>query len=203
MTSKASRNAILAACGIASAAGVYAAAVFLAPPPPAPAPAVAEAIALPEAQAGTTAAHAPQPAPQPAPPALPSFANVDPAAFGVLPVTMSAAPLTPLRGSLLDTTKPLAISSTTSLETIGATFADPGSGMPQLGGASALDGPADAGLSERVTQSAVVEPQAPPPKGKIIVIDASEGTKLDPLRQRNWDLNAVQVIPPSVPTTQR
>lgn len=197
MTSKASRNAILAACGIASAAGAYAAAVFLAAPPPAPAPAVAgaEAVAPPT----VTAAHAPQPAP----PALPSFANVDPAAFGVLPVTMSAAPLTPLRGSLLDTTKPLAISSTTSLETIGATFADPGSGMPQLGGASALDGPADAGLSERVTQSAVVEPQAPPPKGKIIVIDASEGTKLDPLRQRNWDLNAVQVIPPSVPTTQR
>ena len=199
MTSKASRNAILAACGIASAAGAYAAAVFLAAPPPAPAPAVAEAGSFPAAQVGTTAAHAPQPAP----PALPSFANVDPAAFGVLPVTMSAAPLTPLRGSLLDTTKPLAISSTTSLETIGATFADPGSGMPQLGGASPLDGPADAGLSERVTQSAVVEPQAPPPKGKIIVIDASEGTKLDPLRQRNWDLNAVQVIPPSVPTTQR
>ncbi len=47
-------------------------------------------------------------------------------------------------------------------------------------------------------QADLAEAPAPPagPRGRIIVIDASEGTKLDPLRQKNWDLNAVQVIPP-------
>lgn len=197
MTSKASRIALIAGVGMASASAAFVAAVLLtAPAAQSPSPAPVQAAAPAVAPAETLPAEAA--------PALPTFANIDPAAFGVLPASMSSTPLPPLRGAMLENASPLPLSSMSSLQSIGATFADPvASGMPQLGGASALDGPADAGLEERVAQSAVA-PQAPPtPKGKIIVLDASEGTKLDPLRQRNWDLNAVQVIPPSVPTTQR
>jgi hypothetical protein len=30
---------------------------------------------------------------------------------------------------------------------------------------------------------------------KIVILDASEGTRLDPLKQKNWDLNATHVLP--------
>ena len=84
-----------------------------------------------------------------------------------------------------------------TLQSLGATFSNStlSSALPQLGGAAALDGPADAGLEERVNASTLPDPQVPPPTGKIIALDASEGTKLDPLRQRNWDLNATQQVP--------
>ncbi len=147
------------------------------------------------------------PADPPAAPSPPAVAaQVDPAVFGALRPSFEATP--PSRVSLLESAGPLSLTSTSfasaPLQSIGATFSDPVAGLtlPELGGAAALDGPADAGLDEPVLRADAPGP-AVAPQGKIIAIDASEGTKLDPLRQRNWDLNAVQVIPPSVTLPKR
>ncbi|MFN3891495.1 MAG: hypothetical protein ACK4MV_13935 [Beijerinckiaceae bacterium] len=210
MTSKASMNALLVAAGVAAASAIWAAAIFLPAPSdgkpmaiaelrPALAPAAPGMAAEPFAPiAQEQAPPAPDAAAQEAPVTPPALASASPAAFGSLPSFMSSA-TPPLRASLLDNVAPLALAST-SIQSIGATFANPPSlpGLPDFGGAAQLDGPADTGLDEPVVQAALPDPRAPAPTGRIIVIDASEGTKLDPLRQKNWDLNAVQVIPSSV-----
>jgi UPF0755 protein len=41
-----------------------------------------------------------------------------------------------------------------------------------------------------------VRPIAPTPSGRPVIIDASEGTALDPLKARNWDLNSAKTVPP-------
>ncbi|MDP2355611.1 MAG: hypothetical protein Q8M31_06070 [Beijerinckiaceae bacterium] len=179
MTIKAPINGRLVAGGVAAAVAVWAGA-FLLPAPRTPAVTVSgPGIALA------------------APP-------VDPAVFGALQMSMAPPPPAP-RVSILDAAGRVPLTSislaSTPLQSIGATFAEPvaGTGLPELGGASALDGPADAGLDSPVARSGEADTAnlyPPPPRGKIIAIDASEGTKIDPLRQRNWDLNAVQVIPP-------
>ena len=164
-----------------------------APEAPAPEPQV-EPVAAP-----TTVAQ--DPAPEPV---AVASAPVDTAAFGSLQLSMEP-PALPQRVSMLDAAGSVPLTSisfaSTPLQSIGATFAEPvaGMGLPEFGGASALDGPADSGLDSPVTRSDEADAHGPsvsPPRGKIIAIDASEGTKIDPLRQRNWDLNAVQVIPP-------
>ncbi len=220
MTSKAPVNGLLVAGGVGVAAAVWAAAILLpAPASRAPAPALLAAVAPaeptapreqaqaePEGDAQAPAETAAAPSAQPSP--VIAAPPIDPSVFGALTADMTPA-IAP-RVTMLEATGTVPISSlslaATPLHSIGATFAEPlaGSQAPELGGVSPLDGPADAGLEERVERTELAEaPTAPPgPRGKIIVIDASEGTKLDPLRQRNWDLNAVQVIPPiSAPAT--
>ena len=95
----------------------------------------------------------------------------------------------------------------TPLETLALSFARaaiPEDALPAPTGADALDGPEElvareSSAPEPSEHAALFESQRPPPTGPIIVIDASEGTRLDPLRQKNWDLNAVQVIPAITP----
>lgn len=43
---------------------------------------------------------------------------------------------------------------------------------------------------------APTEPEPLAPLRRVRVIDASEGTPLDPLRSKNWDLSHVQIVPP-------
>jgi hypothetical protein len=120
---------------------------------------------------------------------------VDPTAFGKLPVAI-AAPAPPPRPSLLDKPAMLAL-AVNPLQNLAESFAQSPveAALPGMGGRpSPLDGPADAGMEIPVI-AADVAPQAPL-TGKVIALDASEGTKLDPLRQRAWDLNATQVVPP-------
>lgn len=186
MTSKALTNALLVAGGIAAASAIWAGAMLL--PPAASTPQAA-----PAAYERTEA--------------LTLRASSAPPAFGVLPLAMT--PAAPARKSMLDSAGNMPLPSTSlataPLQSIGATFsgAIANAALPELGGAAALDGPADAGLDEPVVHAELPKPSVAPPKGKIIVIDASEGTKLDPLRQRNWDLNSVQAIPPMVATPKR
>lgn len=119
---------------------------------------------------------------------------IDPAAFGKLPVAL-AAPALPPRPSLLDKPTMLALAAN-PLQNLAESFAQSPveAALPGMGGGpSPLDGPADAGLEIPVIAADVAQPA--PPTGKVIAIDASEGTKLDPLRQRAWDLNATQVVP--------
>lgn len=227
MTSKAPLNGLLITGGVAAAVAIWAGA-FLLPAPAhrqpaltasAPDTTLALAPSPPERPAPETPVSEPQAEPMAAPaavaqdpahePAAVASAPIDPAAFGSLQMSMAPTPL-PQRVSILDAAGSVPLTSMslgsmslapTPLQSIGATFAEPvaGVGLPELGGASALDGPADAGLDIPVARSAEADasgPSAPAPRGKIIAIDASEGTKIDPLRQRNWDLNAVQVIPP-------
>jgi hypothetical protein len=222
MTSKAPLNGLLIAGGVVAAAAIWAGAFLLPSPAPRqpaataatpdatlaltvsqPAPAAPETPA-PEPQVEPVAAHAAvtqDPAPEPV---AVASAPVDTAAFGSLQLSMEP-PALPQRVSMLDAAGSVPLTSisfaSTPLQSIGATFAEPvaGMGLPEFGGASALDGPADSGLDSPVTRSDEADAHGPsvsPPRGKIIAIDASEGTKIDPLRQRNWDLNAVQVIPP-------
>jgi hypothetical protein len=33
------------------------------------------------------------------------------------------------------------------------------------------------------------------PNGRAVALDASEGTPLDPLKDKSWDLNSVKVVP--------
>lgn len=211
MTSQAPLNGLLVAGGVGFAAAVWAVAILLpAPTSRAPAPAVVAAVApaeptAPQEQARVETQPSPQDAAAPAaePVRVIAAAPIDPSVFGALTANMTP-PTPPPRVTMLEAAGAVPIASlsfaATPLHSIGATFAEPlaGSQAPELGGPSPLDGPADAGLEERVERTELAEaPTAPPaPRGKIIVIDASEGTKLDPLRQRNWDLNAVQVIPP-------
>lgn len=218
MTSKAPVNGLLVAGGVAVAAAVWAAAILLPAPAsrtPAPLAAVAaapaepatpqdQARAEPEAFAQAPAPSAPASAAEQEPARVVATAPIDPAIFGALTADMAPA-IPPPRVSMMETAGAVPIASlslapTTPLQSIGATFAEPlmGAQTPELGGPSPLDGPADAGLEERVQQAELAEAPTPSsgPRGKIIILDASEGTKLDPLRQRNWDLNAVQVIPP-------
>ena len=202
-------NSLLVAGGVAAAAAIWAGAILL------PAP------------TGTQLALAPQTSLE-TPPLAPDQSQdvrmpasepikADPAAFGVLPAQLASA--LPARQSMLDRAGSLSGSATflaptslaasalapSTLQSIGATFTDSvlGTTLPALGGAAELDGPADAGLDQHVAQADVNEPQVAPPTGKIIVIDHSEGTKLDPLRQRNWDLNSAQVIPPMAAASKR
>ena len=191
------RNATFLAIAGAVAAAVWAGAVLL------PEPVIRQLD--PRALRGAIVEPEPEPA-QPAPVATareaPQPAPVDPAAFGQLTLELAPARAQPPMTMLGNANGlPLMSSSLTTLQSIGATFADTtlASALPQLGGAAALDGPADAGLDERVNAAALPDPQVPPPTGKIIALDASEGTKLDPLRQRNWDLNATQQVPPITP----
>lgn len=190
MIRKSPLNGRLIAAGVASAVAIWAGAFLLPDLVPAPSPAQSTA----PSPAATTAS---------GPHTALAAAPIDPAAFGSLQMSMApAAP--PPRASILEAVGPVPLTSlslASPLQSIGATFAEPvaGVGLPELGGASALDGPADAGLDSPVAKSSeadIAGPSVPPPRGKIIAIDASEGTKIDPLRQRNWDLNAVQVIPP-------
>jgi len=108
----------------------------------------------------------------------------------------------------------------TPLETLALSFARapiPEDALPPPTGPDALDGPEDLTASDHAAprtsehasliRSQGLEPrrqesQRPPPTGPVVVIDASEGTTLDPLRQKNWDLNAVQVIPALKPETR-
>ena len=190
------RNATFIAIAGAVAAAVWAGAVLL------PEPVIRQL----DPRALRGAIVEPRPA-QPSPPAMaeaPPAAPVDPAAFGQLTLELAPAraqaPVTMLGNA---SGPPLMSSSlgASTLQSIGATFTDSSlaSALPQLGGAASLDGPADAGLDERVNEAALPDPQVRPPSGKIIALDASEGTKLDPLRQRNWDLNATQQVPPIKP----
>jgi UPF0755 protein len=194
MTSRATINALLLASGAAVGAGVWAAATLVSAP-----------VAPDQTPAPIAALERPEPAPAASPAPVP--ANIDPAAFGVLPA--SVAPAATSRVTMMNDAAQMpstpASLTTTPLQSIVATFAAPlpGAGLPDLGGAAALDGPADAGLDEPVVQADLRQPPVAPPTGKIIAIDASEGTKLDPLRQRNWDLNSVQVVPPMAPARQR
>jgi len=133
-----------------------------------------------------------------APPAEVALATpepaVDPAAFGKLPAAI-AAPATPPRPSLLDKPTMLALAAN-PLQNLAESFAQSPveAALPGMGGGpSPLDGPADAGIEIPVLAADAAQPT--PPTGKVIAIDASEGTKLDPLRQRAWDLNATQVVP--------
>ncbi len=226
MNGKATINAILVAAGVAATIGIWAAAILL-PVQEAPAPeplqavpasqsaqsvaALAPDVSGPAADAQVAETVSAPPAKASAePPATPSptpvAPHIDPAVFGALRPSFEAAP--PPRVSLLESAGPLSLASTSfasaPLQSIGATFSDPAAGLtlPELGGAAALDGPADAGLDEPVLRTDAPDPPVAP-QGKIIAIDASEGTRLDPLRQRNWDLNAVQVIPPSVSPPKR
>lgn len=138
------------------------------------------------------------PRPEPQPAAAPDYMI-----FGMLPATITspaspAAGLAPVSATPGIASLPLSATSLagTPLQSIGDTFSgSTARALPELGGAAALDGPADAGLEEPVSQAALADPQVPPPTGKIIVLDASEGTKLDPLRQRNWDLNSAHAVP--------
>jgi hypothetical protein len=213
MTGKALLNALLVAGGIAAAASIWAGAMLL------PSPASRE---TPSSSAQAQApAQAPTQAPAQAPPA-----RIDPAAFGGLPTSLAMAPpasqaslsgprsmsfpgtsfpMTSTPAASLPQSPVAATSPGESLQSIGATFTDTlvGAALPDFGGASALDGPADAGLDQPVSQADLAAPDVAPPTGKIIVIDHSEGTKLDPLRQRNWDLNSAQVIPPIAPAPRR
>lgn len=155
-------------------------------PVAAPAAEPTEPIARPAQAAPVEIAAAPLPA-------------VDPAAFGALPATL-APPAPPPRPSLLD--KPAAFASVAPpLQSLAESFAQspleavlPGA----RSGPSPLDGPADAGIATPVIEADLAQPN--PPTGKVIALDASEGTKLDPLRQRAWDLNATQVVPPLLPS---
>ena len=225
MTSNATLNGLLVAGGVTAAAAVWAAAILLpAPGARAPAPvsaaapveaAIAPVVAAPVVPAQSelqtkaeAAAIEPVSSPAPAPAPVVTAARIDPAVFGAL-TSPSAPPVAPPRVSMLESAGSIPLTSlslaATPVQSIGATFAEPlaGSEAPELGGASPLDGPADAGLEDKVAKSEFAEaPNDPPaPRGKIIVIDASEGTKLDPLRQKNWDLNAVQVIPQMTPSS--
>ena len=119
---------------------------------------------------------------------------VDPATFGKLPIAI-AAPATPPRPSLMDKPTMLALAAN-PLQNLAESFAQSPveAALPGVGDRpSPLDGPADAGLEIPVIAADAAQPT--PPTGKVIAIDASEGTKLDPLRQRAWDLNATQVVP--------
>lgn len=217
MTSKALTNALLVASGIAAASAVWAGAILLPARAPAPQPVAAppqavaavpppQAVSIPEpAPQPPVAAAFPAPAPSaaPSPRPAPAFVGLGPAAFGVLPVAMAPAGSARMK-MMLDSAQRMSLPSTSlsaaPLQSIGATFGDAVSSaiLPELGGAAALDGPADAGLDDPVDHAELPEPSVAPPTGKIIVIDASEGTKLDPLRQKNWDLNSTQAIPPMV-----
>lgn len=223
MTSTSPLNGLIIVGGVATAAAIWAGALLLPAPAhrqptltgPAPDTTLALAVSPP-----APATPAPEPEPQvdpsptataiaqdsaPAPnPVAVAAGPIDPAAFGSLQMHMQP-PAAPQRVSILDTAGSVPLTAlslaSTPLQSIGATFAEPvaGIGLPELGGASALDGPADSGLDSPVARSDEADapgPSVSPPRGKIIAIDASEGTKIDPLRQRNWDLNAVQVIPP-------
>jgi hypothetical protein len=130
----------------------------------------------------------------------------DLAVFGALRhPTVEPAP-SPRMASLA---APLASFSPTAtpLETLALSFARapiPEDALPPPTGADALDGPEEftarePAAPEASEHAALVEPQRPRTAGPVIVIDASEGTRLDPLRQKNWDLNAVQVIPAITP----
>jgi UPF0755 protein len=33
------------------------------------------------------------------------------------------------------------------------------------------------------------------PSGRAVALDASEGTPLDPLKDKSWDLNSVKIVP--------
>jgi UPF0755 protein len=71
---------------------------------------------------------------------------------------------------------------------------------------SALDGPADPVESAAVGSAlgysgAVVNPA---PNGKPRIIDASEGTALDPLLNKSWDLNSAKTVDePAAKTSSR
>lgn len=219
MTSKAPLNGLLIVGGVVAAAAIWAGAFLLpSPAPRQPALTASGPDTMLVFAASQPAPEAPAPEPQVEPVAAPTTvaqdpapepvavasAPVDTAAFGSLQVSMEP-PALPQRVSMLDAAGSVPLTSisfaSTPLQSIGATFAEPvaGMGLSEFGGASALDGPADSGLDSPVTRSDEADAHGPsvsPPRGKIIAIDASEGTKIDPLRQRNWDLNAVQVIPP-------
>lgn len=131
---------------------------------------------------------------------------LDLAVFGALRhPTVESAP-SPRMASLA---APLASFSpaATPLETLALSFARapiPEDALPPPTGADALDGPEEISAREPAApeaseHAALVEPQRPRTAGPVIIIDASEGTRLDPLRQKNWDLNAVQVIPAITP----
>jgi UPF0755 protein len=219
MTGKALSNLLFAAGGVVVASAVWAGAMLLPSPPvrleasrsapeaeaPTSAPAhdaqssAAIAPAAPAAGPSGKAEAASQPAAAAVPSPAPLMATMDRNAFGMLlPLTITSAPVQ--RMTMLDSLAPISLAPSAlppgALESIGATFAEPAlQALPQLGGAAALDGPADAGLEERVNQAELQDPKVPSPTGRIIALDASEGTKIDPLRQRNWDLNAVQNVP--------
>ncbi len=224
MTSTASINGFLVAGGVLVAAAIWAGAIFLpAPAARGAAPLLPAMTALaPEAPRLQPLAEPVTPLAEPVTPptvalaivpdaapqsAAVAAARIDPAIFGVLQTSM-APPALAQRVSILNAAGAVPLTSvalaSTPLQSIGATFGDTVAGVgPELGGASALDGPADSGLDVPVARSGEAEMASaapPPPRGKILVIDASEGTRIDPLRQRNWDLNAVQVIP-AMPTS--
>jgi UPF0755 protein len=198
-----SRNAIFIAIAGTVAAAMWAGAILLPEPairqldPRALRGSVVEPAPEPAEAAPVAVAEAPAPAPPPPRPA-------DPAVFGALPLDMAPA-RAPAPVTMLNSTGAMPLMSSAlapnTLQSLGATFSDSAlaAALPQLGGAAALDGPADAGLEERVNEAAIPDPQVPPPTGKIIALDASEGTKLDPLRQRNWDLNAAHQVPAITP----
>jgi UPF0755 protein len=68
---------------------------------------------------------------------------------------------------------------------------------PKNRAADLLDGPADeplpSGDQKSVIASAQGAPTGTPPEHPKIY-DASEGTPLDPLRQKGWDLNSAKTI---------
>lgn len=223
MTSASPVNITLVAGGVVVAAAIWACAILL-PAPAARDPAAPNPAPLSIATQPTTPEpeHEPVMAAPAVTPAAPQEslteiaqrqssiapAPADPMVFGALPMSMESPAPSP-RVSILEAAGSVPLTSmalaSTPLHSIGAAFANTVIGVgPELGGASVLDGPADSGLDVPVARSDEAELAGaagpPPPRGKIIVLDASEGTKLDPLRQRNWDLNAVQVIPP-MPTS--
>lgn len=122
---------------------------------------------------------------------------VDLAAFGGLPATVDA-PVSPARPSLAAslTALPVAVSPA-PLQTVAASFAQSplAAAMPGLETASSLlDGPA---ASDPTPPAVQAEERPARARGAMVVaFDASEGTSLDPLRARAWDLNATQVLPP-------
>lgn len=189
------RNAIFIAIAGSTAAAVWAGALFL----PDPALRRLDPLALRGSLPALEQAEAPAPAVQPPAP-------VDLAIFGELRGGATApAPAPPPLPSMMSSAGAMPLMSSalaaSTLQSLGATFSESAlaSSLPQLGGAAALDGPADAGLEDGVNQASLPDPKVPPPTGKIIALDASEGTKLDPLRQRNWDLNATQQVPALTP----
>lgn len=79
-----------------------------------------------------------------------------------------------------------------------------GVGTGSDAGAGAVEGASsEAGATAQRVAEAALAPSIPrtplPPGGKVLIYDASQGTDIDPLLQKNWDLNSVQVIPPLKP----
>ncbi|HUZ66068.1 MAG TPA: endolytic transglycosylase MltG [Beijerinckiaceae bacterium] len=72
---------------------------------------------------------------------------------------------------------------------------------PPPKGAALLDGPADSPAGDQANPASVAAgdaahtPYSPPVNAPARVIDASEGTPLDPLKNKTWDLNSPKTVP--------